>query len=347
MTFDPQSQDGIVPLDRRFLHVNMDVIERCNLRCKHCPYVNYREQLVENATISREFLAQLEEQVFPYAGRVSLSSFHEPLMAPEQFIQATNAVNRCHVPTVDVVTNGLLLEEDTATFMLQNIDLIRISADGATAATYEDIRQGGSFDLFMQKMEALSDLRKNLALQDKTRITLTACIVRRNVHEAVKFVELVHRLGFDWLELRLAKISTVVELTGDDQICHAPQESDSYLAKARKRAAELGQGITLPPSLEEIQASNLPRPKFTNCLYPWREVQISPQGGVIPCCMWHSTHDLGNMKESSFEEVWNGEHWRRLRWEFESSKLSRPGCIDCEVHFNIADPRYWRTYQFD
>ncbi len=347
LEFKPSSLDGLVPLDRRFLHVNMDIAERCNLECMHCPYVHMRSLLDEPTTITTKFIHQLEQEVFPIAARVSLSSYHEPLMASEKLFATIEAVNRCDVPSVDVVTNGLLLDESSAEFLLRHTNLIRISGDGASAVTYEEMRKGASFSLFIDKIRLLTNLRKRLHLEENVSITLTACIINRNVHECVDFVNLANELGFDSLELRLTKISSVVALAHDDQICHHPHEADAYLAASRKRAAEIGLSLSSPPTLAEIRANDFPRPQFTNCLFPWREVQITPQGGVTPCCMWHSMKDLGNMIDSSFAEVWNGDEFRRLRWEFETSQLSRPGCVNCEVHFSAADRRYWMTYQFE
>lgn len=333
-----------MPLDRRFLHVNLDVTERCNLECRHCPHVHARGLLEQPARMDSAFMAQLAQEVFPHAARVSLSSLHEPLMAPMELQELMEIVGHCKVPLVDIVTNGLLLTEELAEALLRGTHLIRFSGEGASPETYEDMRRGGRFSVFREKVRMLTDLRRRMGVT--TKVTLTACLVNQNVHESAAMVELAHQLGVDSLELRLTKISNVVDLHQEDQICHQAEQAGRHLQAARQKAQALGFTVNLPPTFEEIQAANLPRPQYTNCLYPWREVQITPRGGVTPCCMWHSTSDLGNMAESTFEEVWNGTAFRRLRWEFERSALSRPGCINCEVHYNMADPRWWRTYEF-
>ena len=49
------------------------------------------------------------------------------------------------------------------------------------------------------------------------------------------------------------------------------------------------------------------------CILPWVSVAIMPDGNVYPCCMSMHGTAMGNVNESSLEEIWNGEKYNELR----------------------------------
>ena len=50
------------------------------------------------------------------------------------------------------------------------------------------------------------------------------------------------------------------------------------------------------------------------CEYPWLSVSIMADGNVVPCTQISNNElVLGNIKENSLEEIWNGEKYKELR----------------------------------
>ena len=43
------------------------------------------------------------------------------------------------------------------------------------------------------------------------------------------------------------------------------------------------------------------------CILPWVSVAIMPDGNVYPCCMSMHGTAMGNVNESSLEEIWNSD----------------------------------------
>jgi radical SAM protein with 4Fe4S-binding SPASM domain len=59
---------------------------------------------------------------------------------------------------------------------------------------------------------------------------------------------------------------------------------------------------------------------YSECRYPWENVQIMADGVVKPCC-WIDGAGVGNMNLNSFEEVWNGEKMQELREYIERGEV--------------------------
>ena len=49
------------------------------------------------------------------------------------------------------------------------------------------------------------------------------------------------------------------------------------------------------------------------CMLPWTHLHSWPDGRVLPSCMAPMNEILGNLKDQSFEEIWNSEKLRKMR----------------------------------
>lgn len=52
------------------------------------------------------------------------------------------------------------------------------------------------------------------------------------------------------------------------------------------------------------------------CVYPFERIEILPRGEVYTCCSGYIRHNLyiGNIYEESFEDIWNSERCKKLRF---------------------------------
>ena len=51
----------------------------------------------------------------------------------------------------------------------------------------------------------------------------------------------------------------------------------------------------------------------TFCILPWNHLMIQPNGNIQPCCMTPHDMPIGNTKEDTLEEVWNGFVMKNIR----------------------------------
>jgi radical SAM protein with 4Fe4S-binding SPASM domain len=105
--------------------------------------------------------------------------------------------------------------------------------------------------------------------------------------------------------------------------------------EVQRRLAELGKNVLLLPptfSPENLAAyfsmiwADM-TDTYAKCAIPWTGLDITADGNVAPC---HIFYDLvmGNIYENSFEDIWNGEPYRKFRAHMERYGLMPicPGC---------------------
>lgn len=67
------------------------------------------------------------------------------------------------------------------------------------------------------------------------------------------------------------------------------------------------------------------------CNFPWERMTVLWDGEVVPCCNdYNNKLSLGNFKNQTLSEIWNGPEMRRLRKEFISGCVTNPLCQHCE-----------------
>lgn len=81
------------------------------------------------------------------------------------------------------------------------------------------------------------------------------------------------------------------------------------------------------------------------CDAPWKQFNLRPDGTVVPCCFWYTDDRLGDLSTQTFGEIWEGESYRRLRWEVLTGKLG-PNCARCPVRGigDVQDPEAHRAH---
>jgi sulfatase maturation enzyme AslB (radical SAM superfamily) len=67
---------------------------------------------------------------------------------------------------------------------------------------------------------------------------------------------------------------------------------------------------------------------LTFCMAPWIHIHILPDSSVIPCCVSPVTGILGNAQKQPLIEIWNGEHYRKLRVNMLLG-IKSSGCHQC------------------
>ena len=319
----PAPADSSVPVPV-IRHLQVEVAGACNLRCRMC-LVRYRPALDRRTALFPldRFVALLDEA--PELERVTLQGLGEPLLHPD--LTAMVATCAARGIRVGFNTNGTLLTARRIDALLRaGLDWLHVSVDGASARTFESIRDGARFDRVIRNLRRVVTARAALDAK-RPALQLNTVLMRANLPELVDLVRLAADVGVDrmWVQ---ALSHDFGDTTQDDEAYVAIRNHSAAQAvwshpglvppaldEARRMASELGLDLRLPEQGPEPHAAALLGTDDLPCDWPWTGAYITHRGVVQPCCMVMGDDRvvLGDLTTTSLSDIWRDEPYRRFR----------------------------------
>jgi radical SAM protein with 4Fe4S-binding SPASM domain len=306
------------PLPR---HLQLEVTSACNLSCAMC-LVRYRPAVGRaEGAMPFELFRRVVDAV-PGLERLTLQGLGEPLLHPEIDRMVEHAKSRGI--RVGFNSNGMLLTRRRADRLVAlGLDWLHVSLDGATAATFEGIRERASLERVTRNLAGLQEAKRAAgAALPWVRVVFVA--MRRNIAELPATVRLVGELGVDELRVQglshdfsdtdaagaYAGIRAFAEAERLDRA--EPAEVEAAFAAARDEARRAGVDLRLPAP---GGAGPRRRPGEPGCSWPWEAAYVTSGGTVQPCCMVMGDDRvaMGSVREEGLAEVWSGEPYAAFR----------------------------------
>ncbi len=240
---------------------------------------------------------------------------------------------------ISVATNGSLIDDKIIEDVIfAGMEFVYISLDGMNKATHESFRRGSDFDKLMATIRSICK-RKRKSRLTVPHIGLFFVARRGNIEQLPALVDLANQLGID--------IITVIHLFVFDRkqeqesLYYHQELSDRCFLEARERNRNSSLDLLLP-GLFSGDAKHGHR-RFRKCMFPQDMVIFGVQGEVFPCCDWRM--QIGDLRQESFDEIWNGDRYRRLR-KTVNSRNPQKICANCAypVLANVSNPAthfYW------
>jgi len=185
---------GLVgPKPPGFQHLQVEITTSCNLPgCLMCPRSAWPERWLHQ-DLSWENFERLITALKLFR-HVHLSGWGEPLLHPRLWDMAQGA--RSQGCTVSLTTNGMNLTEAKQMQVLEHLDMVAVSLDGATAETFERLRPGADFHLVTQQIAALCARKRSLG-KLRPEVVLLFMKMQPNVAELPVFLDLAASFGVD------------------------------------------------------------------------------------------------------------------------------------------------------
>jgi radical SAM protein with 4Fe4S-binding SPASM domain len=341
--------------------ITLHLTEACNLRCKMCYYWGKTGRYVDSesgkkpAVLDIGVARKLIEELEPAKPFYSLFG-GEPLMYPhlEELIRAVKSAGS----SMDTPTNGTLLARHAAMLVDTGFDSVRVSIDGPREISNSQ-RGPGSYEKAMAGIDALHDAKQKAGAEAPV-ISIIYTVTPEN-HTSIEqfFLRDLDLSKIGWVTIQMVNFLTpemgepyarMLEsefgITSDGFWKGMVSDTDDFakmdaaeiarqVDSVREALQEMGKGVLLlPPTFSEENISAYLAAKwdemsdlYSGCPVPWNDVDIMATGEVAPC---HVFYDLvtGNLHEQSFEEIWNGEKYRKFRARMRSHGLMSicPGC---------------------
>lgn len=322
-------------------NLQIEVSRACSLGCPQCRRTHFASAAGGSANggaISPTLLEKLDP-VLAQVDLMCISGWGESL-STEMVWKLLDIASWQRVNPY-LTTNGVLLNDRNCRRMVeQRLGQATISLDAGTPEGYRRLRPGARLEDLVENIHRLARLR------DSVGSSSPAIVITFNFHDdsAAEFPPFVR------LAATLPIFKAVVhpryppQADNTQRIQRLSPEAQAYYAEGLALAETLGvpllaslqdvldaqlgrpdpesEGKFFLPTLDEIRANNL----FPTCRCAWDFPFIDSEGNVYPCNIYPES--FGNLKEHSFEEIWDNEEFIRFR---RNLIMQRPSfsCLFC------------------
>lgn len=302
--------------------VILDIVltKACNLRCSFC--ISY-SSLGDAHWLDYGLYQSIAAELFPTAWDVQFCSGGEPFLYPR--LREALQLAHDHRCKTTITTNAMLIDEQTARWLVKDQTLNRmwVSFDGATKQTLERLRVGARFEKIVGNVRRLIELR-NSAGKRFPKVSMRFVMMRSNMAELPRLVELAAELGVEHVEGRYLNVANDMDLN-ESLFRHRDLAAEQF-ALTRAAAHRHGVSLSLPPLPGQDGGGH-------RCIKPWEMCQIDIDGSIRHCYKsWRQR--LGSF-QNGFAEVWRSAQYQRLRATLHSDSPYFPYCRHCVMRVGV------------
>ena len=312
------------------LYVKIKTFYGCNLRCEMCNH--WREP--REAPLSIEKLKEILNELADMGCKKVHFSGGESMLRPQMPALIAHAASLGIRPVM--TSNGTLIDKSSARQLVESgLRGINISIDSPDRKIHDRIR--GVRGAWKTACKAVEYLRR-YAHKGKITIRINTVVGRSNYASLTAMPDLAHTLGADTLNL----------IALDDHCGEhlSPRKADllRYNAEIAPQIAERALALGLFRNPDEVyifgksanDLKNARRGQYARgyyathpCHAPWMHSLIDYNGLIYVCCMTREQiKPLGDLKKSTFSEIWNGNAYAQIRTQMHPPRLAP--CLRCD-----------------
>ncbi|MBQ7126740.1 radical SAM protein [bacterium] len=304
----------------------------CNLRCKHCYFYGSDEYSTKN-DLSYERICDIIDQLSDLGimeirltgGEVFL---HKDIFKIIKYIKDKNIA-------IIITTNGTLITNEIAqelsAILSSNVDIIRISLDGANEETHDTTRGIGVFSKAIESIKILK--------QHGLRVFVSSVITTKNINELADIYSLLNNLEVE--QVTYIKIVAIDESqkelipTFEDIIYNSAKlyksirDTDTITIDNRLLNAydflqddlskELIHKYIKPMSVNDFHHCNIDKSFY-----------IDADGTVYLCPLAadYKLEPLGGLKDMSLKKIFQNRKDNKL---FQKQNIEQKKCKNCDI----------------
>ncbi|RCX11130.1 MoaA/NifB/PqqE/SkfB family radical SAM enzyme [Anaerobacterium chartisolvens] len=329
----------------------------CNLRCKMC-YMNGVSRQnnrysfeKKNYKMSFDFFKNAIDQFLKLNPKCSFWFMGGEPLLHEDIISMVAYIKKHGESFIDINTNGTFLKDKGQSLIDKGVDSLTVSLDGFDSETCDEVRGKGVYDMVVPEVRRLVEYKKRNNINMIININYT--LVSSNYLSASKMLDLCGSLGVDNFYIDLPAFISYEDGAQTQKIYSemfniqmeswkGQLMSEVYEAIDKDRLIEQFEKIysadkafgfdMVPHGCSPAEIGTYFGREWENkingslCTKINYRTTLLPDGGIAPCTLYHDLV-FGNLYESSFEDIWNGEKYQLFRKALSSSLF--PGCKRC------------------
>jgi radical SAM protein with 4Fe4S-binding SPASM domain len=229
---------------------------------------------------------------------------------------------------IGVTSNGVLLKESLVNEILGLVDWIKISINGATPETYAKIHRckPADLDLVIRNMTYANKIRRDNKY--KSVLGMQLLLLPDNQHEVVPLAKLAKEIGMDYLVIKPYSQHPQSRTHQYENIKYC-----DFALLAEELAQLKSSSFSVIFRMNAMQTWNESSRDYQHCLALPFWSYLDAGGNIWGCSMYMGDDRFlyGNIYESSFQEIWEGEK-RRKSLQLVEKELDATICrINCRM----------------
>ena len=285
------------------MKLQMESTDLCNARCIMC---SHAYQSGSGVDLLRSGILDRLASILPFLRVVVLHGNGEPFLKKDisAYLEFLSSYGIKFIAN----TNLSILDKRILDRFREDFLELNISCDGHNKELYESIRCGLQYESFIE------NVRKVRAECPDLTMKMSVVVMRQNMEHLSDLVEFAGELGFD--EIMFNQLCTDPKNHNlEDAPYLYPEKYEHAINAAIVKAREKHIGIRIPHfTAEAVEQREETSVKLFSGICDWlvEGPYINLQGNVGICCI-NQNVIMGNVFESSFEEIWNGEQYQNIR----------------------------------
>lgn len=269
--------------------VSIEPTTACNLRCPECPS-GLRAFTRETGNLKADFFRKTIDELHSSLLFLIFYFQGEPYINPN-FLDMVAYARRKKIYTI-TSTNGHFLDDENARKTVESgLDRLIISVDGTTQETYAKYRIGGDLNTVLEGAKNVVRWKKRLKSRTP-KVIFQFLVLGPNEHQIPEIYRLAREIGVDEVKLKTAQVYDY--------------EQGNPLIPTQDRYARYRQ---MPDGNWQVKHALSP-----HCWKLWHSCVITWDGTVVPCCFdKDAQHRLGDLKTTSFQNLWHSEAYYAFR----------------------------------
>lgn len=286
--------------------ISFEPTTSCNLRCPECPS-GLRAFSRPTGMLKKDFFTDTIDQLYRDLLYLVFYFQGEPYLNPEFLEMVKYAASR-GIYTATSTNAHYLTEENARRTVESGLDRLIISIDGTTQDVYQQYRRGGNLEKVIQGARNIVKWKKELK-SNKPFVFFQFLVVKPNEHQMEDIKKLASEVGVDEVRFKTAQ---VYDYENDPH--QLIPTNEKYSRYKRNSSGSFTSKNKLP----------------NHCWRLWHATVISWDGLVVPCCFdKDATHKLGDLKGTSFRNIWHSEEYKHFRKQILISRKQIDICANC------------------
>lgn len=287
------------------ISISFEPTTSCNLRCPECPS-GLRAFTRPTGMLDNQFFRQTIDELYKELLYLIFYFQGEPYLNTA-FLDMVKYASSKGIYTATSTNAHYLTDANARKTVESGLDRLIISIDGTTQDVYTQYRVGGHLDKVIAGAKNIVKWKKELQSK-KPFVFFQFLVVKPNEHQIEDIKKLAAEIGVDEVRFKTAQVYDYEE--GNRLI----PTIDKYSRYHRN----------------DDGTYSIKNKLSDHCWRLWHSPVITWDGLVVPCCFdKDATHQLGDLKNSSFRTLWHNDNYVRFRSQIIKGRKHIDICANC------------------